>query len=68
MTIFDFFYILIRGGDTMVMAYVVLIIETDKKFSSVPAKLQAQVRETLRKMGLDENGNPIVEEEAPAEA
>lgn len=43
----------------MVMVYVTLIIEGLRTFDSVPKKLQSAVKETLNKMGLDENGHPL---------
>lgn len=65
MTFFDFLYILFRGGDEMVVVYATLIIAGAKTYAQVPAKLQAQVKEHLKAMGLDENGDPIVEEDTP---
>lgn len=45
----------------MAMAYATLIAHGWKTFAQVPKKLQPQVKELLREMGLDENGNPLEE-------
>lgn len=52
-----------RKGDNMIDLYVVLIIAGKRPFSKVPARYQDAVREELLDLGLDENGNPIKEEE-----
>ena len=52
-----------RKGDNMIDLYVVLIIAGKMPFSKVPARYQDAVREELLALGLDENGNPIKEEE-----
>ena len=51
---------LTKGGNTMIMAYCVLIIEDETfTFEMVPKRYKAKVKEKLAKMGLDENGDPI---------
>lgn len=56
-------YAIRRKGDNMIDLYVVLIIAGKRPFSKVPARYQDAVREELLDLGLDENGNPIKEEE-----
>lgn len=56
-------YAIRRKGDNMIDLYVVLIIAGKRPFSKVPARYQDAVREELLALGLDENGNPIKEEE-----
>lgn len=56
-------YAIRRKGDNMIDLYVVLIIAGKRPFSKVPARYQETVREELLALGLDENGNPIKEEE-----
>lgn len=56
-------YAIRRKGDNMIDLYVVLIIAGKRNFSKVPARYQDAVREELLDLGLDENGNPIKEEE-----
>lgn len=56
-------YAIRRKGDNMIDLYVVLIIAGKRPFSKVPARYQNAVREELLDLGLDENGNPIKEEE-----
>ena len=45
----------------MVELYVALIMVGLKTFAGVPKKFQNAVRTTLAALGLDENGDPIVE-------
>ena len=45
----------------IVSVYVTLIIAGRRKFAQVPKNLQPAVKADLEAMGLDENGNPIVE-------
>ena len=45
----------------IVSVYVTLIIAGRRKFAQVPKNLQSAVKADLEAMGLDENGNPIVE-------
>ena len=52
-----------RKGVNMIDLYVVLIIAGKRPFSKVPVRYQDAVREELLALGLDENGNPIKEEE-----
>lgn len=55
------FYIFIKlliGGNKMVALYVALIINGRRTFNQVPAKFKDAVREDLKAIGLDENGNP----------
>lgn len=52
-----------RKGDNMIDLYVVLIIAGKRPFSKVPVRYKDAVREELLDLGLDENGNPIKEEE-----
>lgn len=47
----------------MVVVYATLIVKGAKTFDQVPAKLQDQVKAHLLTLGLDENGNPILEEQ-----
>ena len=56
-------YAIRRKGDNMIDLYVVLIIAGKRPFSKVPVRYQDAVREELLALGLDENGNPIKEEE-----
>lgn len=56
-------YAIRRKGDNMIDLYVVLIIAGKRPFSKVPARYQDAVREELLALGLEENGNPIKEEE-----
>lgn len=51
--------LLIRGGDEMVVVYATLIVKGVKKIGDVPTKLQADVRNHLNSLDLDENGNPL---------
>ena len=58
------FYILTKlfvGGSKMVALYVALIVNDRRTFEQVPAKLKAAVKADLEAIGLDENGNAIVE-------
>lgn len=52
-----------RKGDNMVDLYVALIIAGKRTFARVPARYQDAVRETLLALGLDENGDPIEDNE-----
>ena len=45
----------------IVSVYVTLIIAGRRKLAQVPKNLQPAVKADLEAMGLDENGNPIVE-------
>ena len=45
----------------IVSVYVTLIIAGRRKFAQVSKNLQPAVKADLEAMGLDENGNPIVE-------
>lgn len=45
----------------MVVIYATLIVKGAKTFDQVPAKLREDVKAHLFALGLDENGNPIVE-------
>jgi hypothetical protein len=45
----------------MVDVYVALIINGRRIFAQVPAKYQDAVRADLLALGLDENGNPMVQ-------
>ena len=45
----------------IVSVYVTLIIAGRRTFAKVPKNLQPAVKADLEAMGLDENGNPIVE-------
>ena len=56
-------YAIRQKGDNMIDLYVVLIIAGKRPFSKVPARYQDAVREELLAIGLEENGNPIKEEE-----
>lgn len=56
-------YAIRRKGGNMIDLYVVLIIAGKRPFSKVPVRYQDAVREELLALGLDENGNPIKEEE-----
>ena len=56
-------YAIRRKGDNMIDLYVVLIIAGKRPFSKVPVRYKDAVREELLALGLDENGNPIKEEE-----
>ena len=47
----------------MIELYVALIIAGKRTFDRVPARYQEEVRELLLALGLDENGNPIKEED-----
>ena len=58
------FYIFVKiliGGKNMVALYVALIVNDRRTFEQVPAKLKAAVKADLEAIGLDENGNAIVE-------
>lgn len=58
------FYILTKlfvGGSKVVALYVALIVNDRRTFEQVPAKLKAAVKADLEAIGLDENGNAIVE-------
>lgn len=46
----------------MVAVYVALIVAGRRTADDVPAKLQAAVLEDLAALGLDGNGEPVVEE------
>lgn len=52
---------IILGGDIMVDLYVALIINGRRTFSQIPSKFQDEVKADLLALGLDENGNLIVE-------
>lgn len=52
-----------QKGDNMVDLYVALIIAGKRTFARVPARYQDAVRETLLALGLDENGDPIKDNE-----
>lgn len=52
-----------QKGDNMVDLYVALIIAGKRTFARVPARYQEAVRETLLALGLDENGDPIEDNE-----
>ena len=52
-----------RKGDNMIDLYVALIIAGRRPFSKVPDRYKDAVREELLALGLDENGDPIKEEE-----
>lgn len=52
-----------RKGDNMIDLYVALIIAGKRPFSKVPDRYKDAVREELRALGLDENGDPIKEGE-----
>lgn len=52
-----------RKGDNMIDLYVVLIIAGKRTFAKVPDRYKDAVREELLALGLDENGDPIQEEE-----
>lgn len=54
---------IIIGGDDMVSLYVALIINGRRTFDSVPDKLKDAVKADLRSLGLDENGNPLKDNE-----
>ena len=45
----------------IVSVYVTLIVAGRRTFAQVPKNLQPAVKADLEAMGLDENGNPIVE-------
>ena len=45
----------------IVSVYVTLIVAGRRTFTQVPKNLQPAVKADLEAMGLDENGNPIVE-------
>ena len=45
----------------IVSVYVTLIVAGRRKFAQVTKNLQPAVKADLEAMGLDENGNPIVE-------
>jgi hypothetical protein len=45
----------------MVTLYVALIISGRRTFSQVPTRFQVAVKEDLLALGLDENGDPIIE-------
>lgn len=47
----------------MVSLYVKLISNGVRSFDSVPTKLKDAVKEELKKLGLDENGQPLKEDE-----
>ncbi len=51
--------LLIGGGDEMVVVYATLIVKGVKTIQQVPTKLQADVRNHLNSLDLDENGNPL---------
>lgn len=56
------FYIFMRlfiGGNEMVALYVALIINGRRTFEQVPSKLKAAVKEDLKALGLDENGEAM---------
>jgi hypothetical protein len=48
------------GGVNMVDLYVALIISGRRSFSQVPQRYQDAVMADLFALGLDENGNPLV--------
>ena len=52
-----------QKGEDMIELYVALIIAGKRTFDRVPARYQEEVRELLLALGLDENGNPIKEED-----
>ena len=52
-----------QKGDNMIDLYVALIIAGRRPFSKVPDRYKDAVREELLALGLDENGDPIKEEE-----
>lgn len=49
------------GGVNMVDVYIALIIRKFRTIETVPVQLKAQVSEGLTVLGLDGNGDPIVE-------
>lgn len=59
---FAFFIVnkLLKGGDTMVIVCVTLIVNGYLTFARCPANLQPEIKAALLAMGLDENSNPIV--------
>lgn len=57
---------LMKGGEDMVAVYVALIIHKRRTLKSVPKRLQEAVKAELLALGLDENGNPIAEEDSEA--
>ena len=52
-----------RKGDNMIDLYVALIIAGERPFSKVPARYKDAVRAELLALGLDENGDPIKDDE-----
>ena len=50
----------------MVDLYVALIIAGRRTFDRVPKRFQNAVKEELAALGLDKNGNPVVENETIA--
>lgn len=60
-----FIYLLIRGREGAIMLvrlYASEIINGNIGFDRVPAKLKDGVKEYLLNLGLDENGDPILQE------
>ena len=50
-----------KGGENMVAIYVALIIYKRRTIETVPAQLRDAVSADLTALGLDGNGNPIVD-------
>ena len=50
-----------KGGEQMVAIYVALIIYKRRTIETVPAQLRDAVSADLTALGLDGNGNPIVD-------
>lgn len=52
-----------QKGENMIDLYVALIIAGKRTFAKVPDRYKDAVREELLALGLDENGDPIKEED-----
>lgn len=53
---------IVKGGEQMVAIYVALIIYKRRTIETVPAQLRDAVSADLTALGLDGNGDPVVQD------